>query len=142
MYMRLRPFSTFNSSILPLNSSLQSGKLKIYSCLPNNSGFRLSNGVKHTGSLALIGGVRLNWNSSDPTASIKLLLQSLRPIPEFLVIGGPFKNLNLKNSKESIFKGFEDEFGCNLQVFEDKMKAASTFNTLIDDDRSAIILLS
>lgn len=79
--------------------------------------------------MAVIGGSHFIWNSA--IESISLLLRSLRPVPEFVVIGGEVK-VNVK--------GVEEEFGCSLQVFEDKMKAASTFNTLIDDDRRVILL--
>lgn len=123
-----RLFSSINSASLPLNTT---GKLKIYSALPN--GFRLTNGFKHErGGLAIIGANHFNWNFDGNCweESIKTVLRVLRPVPEIVVLGGG----TFKKEKMSI----SEEFGCAVEAAENKMTAAETFNTLIDDNRQVI----
>jgi hypothetical protein len=121
--IKSRMFSSINSAALPLNST---GKLKIYSALSN--GFRLTNGIKHEqAGLAIIGSNHFNWNS-ECEESIKTVLRVLRPLPEIVVLGG-FKTGNFSIS---------EEFGCAVEAAENKMTAAETFNTLIDDNRRVI----
>lgn len=124
-------FSTINSAALPLNTM---GKLKIYSALAK--GFRLTNGVKYeTGGLAIIGGNHFNWIvEREIEESIRSVLRVLRPIPEIVVIGGIKKDI----SDISGISGISSEFGCAIEASENKMTAAETFNTLIDDDRKVI----
>lgn len=122
-----RLFSSINSAALPLNSR---GNLKIYSSLPNGVGFRLTNGVKcEQGGLAIIGGQHYNWNTQNATESIKAVLAVLRPLPEIVVLGGVGK---------AQLPEISEEFGCAIEATENKMTAAETFNTLIDDNRRTI----
>lgn len=129
-YMRLRLFSTLKSAVLPLNSS--KNKLKIYSSLGggNNPGFRLTNGVKVCESIVIIGAnyYKINKSETPPKEAVKLLLRTIRPVPEIVVIGQ-------KNPEK--WDDLKAEFGCSVEVSE-SLTAASTFNTLIDDDRGVI----
>lgn len=131
--MKLRLFSTFKSSILPLNT-VKNNKLKIYSSIKNGpSDFRLTNGTKVSGRIAIIGGNYYILNEKvSPIDSLKCLLRILRPIPEIVVIGQ-----RIKDPKDNLFIELKEEFGCSVEVSE-RLIAANTFNTLIDDDRSVI----
>ena len=122
----MRLFSTFKSSILPLNGS----RLKIYSSI--GSGFRLTNGVKVSNGTVIIGSNHYQINNDKIVKdSLKTLLKSLRPIPEILVIGKAVESAH-ENWEE-----LKEEFGCSIEVLE-SLTAATTFNTLVDDDRSVI----
>lgn len=127
---RLRLFSTLKSAVLPLNTS--KNKLKIYSSLGLGKGFRLTNGAKVSEAIAIIGGNYYKFNESDGSAkeAVKLLLKTIRPVPEIVVIG-------LGQNKLEKWDDLKEEFGCSAEVLE-SLTAASTFNTLIDDDRIVI----
>ena len=123
---KIRLFSSINSAALPLNTA---GKLKIYSSLAK--GFRLTNGIKQEqGGLVIIGSHHFNWKCTEEfEESIKTVLRVLRPVPEIVVLGG-FKN------ERSL--SISEEFGCAVESADNKMTAAETFNTLIDDNRKVI----
>lgn len=125
--IKIRLFSSISSAALPLNTA---GKLKIYSSLAK--GFRLTNGIKQEkGGLVIIGSYHFNWkyNVEEFEESIKTVLRVLRPVPEIVVLGG-FKN------ERSL--SISEEFGCAVESADNKMTAAETFNTLIDDNRKVI----
>ena len=132
--------------------SIHSNNLKIYSFLPKNGGFRLSNGVikdfnskndetnhksNHNNNinsqsgLVIIGSNHFDWDGS--VEGIRAVLKLLRPIPEILVVSAAEV---MKD--ESVKSGIKTDFGCSVEVFEDKIAAASTFNALIDDNRLTI----
>lgn len=133
--MKLRLFSTLKSAaILPLNAS--KNKLKIYSSLGGGSnGFRLTNGTKVSEAIVIIGAnyyKLLTESEASAKEALKLLLKTIRPVPEIVVIGQSQK----KNPEN--WDDLKEEFGCSLEVSESSLTAASTFNTLIDDDRGVI----
>jgi len=130
--MKLRLFSTMKSSILPLNTA--QNKLKIYSSIGGGNSFRLTNGVKVSEGTAIIGGNYYKINAILPAKeSMKLLLKIIRPLPEIVVIGIGQK----KKAEWGNWNDLKEEFGCSVEVSE-SVTAATTFNTLIDDDRSVI----
>lgn len=103
-------------------------RLKIYSFLPSG-GFRLTNGQK-TGpreSISIIGGNC--YRMSGGVEGVEVLLRVLRPLPEIVVIGG--------GKVDDSVKGLEREFGCAVEI-SNLTTAATTFNTLIDDNRRVI----
>jgi len=120
------------SSILPLNTA--QNKLKIYSSIGGGNSFRLTNGVKVSEGTAIIGGNYYKINAILPAKeSMKLLLKIIRPLPEIVVIGIGQK----KKAEWGNWNDLKEEFGCSVEVSE-SVTAATTFNTLIDDDRSVI----
>ena len=133
-----RLFSTLKSSILPLNTPRS--KLKIYSSLGGGNSFRLTNGTKVSAGTVIIGANhyrlckeegKIETTKVSVKDAMRVLLKTIRPVPEILVIGqangGPLEN----------WEDVKEEFGCSVEVSE-SLTAATTFNTLIDDDRSVI----
>lgn len=132
--MKSRLFSTLKSAaILPLNAS--KNKLKIYSSLGGGSnGFRLTNGTKVSEAIVIIGAnyyKLLTESEASAKKAVKLLLKTIRPVPEIVVIGQSQKN-------PENWDDLKEEFGCSVEVSESSLTAASTFNTLVDDDRGVI----
>lgn len=102
-----RLFATLSGSSLPLDGK---DRLKIYS-FKAGRGFRLTTGAWHEegANLAIIGPNHFNWHSCNIEESVRVLLQTLRPIPEIIVIG-----LQEESSRRALRLQLEaTEFGCS-----------------------------
>ena len=106
--------------------------MKIYSSLGEGLGFRLTNGGKVSEGTAIVG--ENYYKLKEPAGSkeaMRILLKTIRPITEIVVIG------QRKSATVENWNDLKEEFGCSVEVCE-SVTAASTFNTLVDDDRCVI----
>ena len=118
---------------LGMGKRLNSSYLKIYSLIPGGP-FRLTKGYreKRTG-LAIIADRHYRLDG-DHFEALRALLRVLRPLPEIVVIG------NDKRHPRQ-WDRIKDEFGCAVEVSENKTTSATTFNALIDDGRRVIFII-
>ncbi|KAJ1399409.1 hypothetical protein SESBI_30343 [Sesbania bispinosa] len=98
----------------------------------NDTGFTV-NGVEYEGSLLCVGNLLLSWKPkkfSEITAESLSLFQTVRPIPEILIIGCG-RNIQPVDPE---LRRFVRSTGMKLEAV-DSRNAASTYNILNEEGR-------
>ncbi|KAK7350531.1 hypothetical protein VNO77_09248 [Canavalia gladiata] len=98
----------------------------------NDTGFTV-NGVEYEGSLLCVGNLLLSWKPkkfSEVTADSLSLFQTVRPIPEILILGC---GRNIQHVDPEI-RRFVRSTGMKLEAV-DSRNAASTYNILNEEGR-------
>ncbi|XP_023637885.1 uncharacterized protein LOC17887267 [Capsella rubella] len=91
------------------------------------------NGVKYEGSLLCVGNLLMSWsprNFSQITTDSLSIFQTVRPIPELLIVGCGRYNHPLNPQVRQFIKSI----GMKLEIL-DSRNAASTYNILNEEGR-------